>query len=671
MPTGPEGEGAGDWPPGTDERAQRVRAFDWAATPLGPIERWPRSLRTAVEALLASGQVRGNDVTEQRRAEDALRESEERLRLALEAGLMGTWRFDLQSGRQQWSEQQFKLFGLDPGGEPPSRELFLSLVHPDDRRQVEFGPQDLLPGRGLLDAEFRIVRPDGAVRWLVAHTTVRRDEHGVAREMIGVNWDITSHKRDEEALRESELGLRMALEAGRMGTYRFNVHTGIEQWSDSEYELLGLKPTDGAPTRELFLSIVHPDDLHLVQYTEGDRRPEGTPLDSEFRIIRPDTGEVRHITAHALARFGSDGKPVELIGVNQDVTEERKARAARQTSEERLQQFSDASSDVLWIREAHSMQWEYLSPAFDKIYGLTRQDALRGDNYRSWLDLIMPEDRATADAAIDRVRSGARVAFEYRIRRPDGEIRWLRNTDFPMRDAHGAVTHIGGVGSDITLLKQAEEHQRVLLGELQHRVRNTLAVIRSIMRRTAATAENKEEFFTHLDGRVAAFARIQSAVTRDPTRGIDLGLLIADELRVVGAQEGRELTLNGPLIALKPKAAETLGLAVHELATNAIKHGALAQPEGRIEIAWAVAGSGLPELQLSWTEHGAVVTPVVAPRRRGFGTEMLEHALAYELKGSSQTEFRPSGFRCVLRVPLDQLTSPISDAAAAWSEEID
>ena len=593
------------------------------------------------------------EITVRKEAEAALRESEERLRMALEAGRMGTWRYDLKTGAQRWSDQQFRLFGLEPGGAPPTRELFLSLVHPDDQRLVEYGPDDLLPDRGLLDAEFRVIRPDGQIRWLVAHTVVQRDGAGQATEMIGLNWDITERKHAEDALRDSEEGLQMALEAGRMGTYRFDVRTGIEQWSDGEYELLGLKRTDAPPTRELFLSLVHPEDLHLVQYTEDDERAPGTSLDSEFRIVRPDTGEVRYLTAHALARFGPDGRPAELIGVNQDVTEERRTQEAQRTTEERLQQFSRASSDVLWIRNVETLQWEYLSPAFDHIYGLTRQDALKNDNYRSWLSFIVPEDREAASSAIERVAAGERVAFEYRIRRPDGELRWLRNTDFPIHDQNGRVTHIAGVGSDITAMRQAEEHRRFLLAELQHRVRNTLAVIRSITRRTADTTDSKESFFTHLDGRIAAFARVQGAVTRDPTRGVDLGLLLADELRVVGAQEGREVTIEGPPVALAPKAAETLGLAIHELATNAIKHGSLASG-GAIEVAWEIDGG--KQLSLTWTEHGAS-RPVEPPRRKGFGTEILERTLAYELKASTRMEFRSQGLVCRIEVPLDQVTN--------------
>ena len=650
-------------PPGDSGTARRIFEFDWSKTPLGPIEDWPPLLRSTVLATLAgddAGTTRAPadpDSIEHAPTELALRESEERLRIALEAGRMGTWRYDLAAGRQDWSEQQFRLFGLEPGPEPPTRELFLSMVHPDDLERVGFTDDDLLPDRGLLNSEFRIVRPDGSTRWLLAHTVVRRDAAGKAIEMIGLNWDITQRKHAEAALRYSEEGLRMALEAGRMGTYRFDVRTGVEQWDDNEYALLGLKRTAEAPTRDLFLSLIHPDDLHLVQFTSDDQRPPGTSLDSEFRIVRRDTGEVRTLTAHAVVRFDADGRPVEVIGINQDVTEDRRIQAALRSTEERMQQFGEASSDVLWIRDAATMQWDYVSPAFDRIYGLTRQDGLKADNFETWLGMIVPEDRDVAREAFDRVARGERAAFEYRIRRPDGGVRWLRNTDFPIRDPSGTVTHIAGVSSDITAMKLAEEHQRMLLHELQHRVRNTLAVIRSIVRRTARTSDGKDEFQMHLEGRIDTFARVQAAVTRDPTRGVDLDFLIAEELRILGAIEGQNLTLDGPAIALSAKAAEAFGLAIHELATNAVKYGALSSPQGRIDVAWNIVTDATPGLRLEWSERGVAAVPP-EPRPRGFGTEILEGTLAYDLKAQARLEFRPTGLKCVIMVPMAQLNGP-------------
>jgi PAS domain S-box-containing protein len=496
-------------------------------------------------------------------------------------------------------------------------------------------------------------------RWIAnfgVHSATPREwtklEMALAEETAERTWAAVERARAEAALRESERTLRIALEAGRMGTYRFDIKTGIEQWSDAEYEMLGLDKTSEPPTRELFRSIVHPEDLHRVQFGADDARPEGTPLDTEFRIIRPDTGEVRWISAHALAVFGDDGRPTELIGVNLDITEQRALEAAMHSTEERLREFGEASSDILWIRRASDLQWEYLSPAFHKVYGISRQDALRGDNLLSWSELIVPEDRDEALAGIEKVRQGERAAFEYRVRRPeDGQIRWLRNTDFPMRDETGAVVRIGGIGHDLTELKLAEQHQKLLLAELQHRVRNTFAVIRSVVRRTAASSASLEDYVMHLEGRIDAFARVQSVVTRDPAKGVDLAYLLGEELRLLGGHEGRGLSMKGPPVTLGPKAAQTFGLAVHELATNAMKHGALSVHSGRIDVSWSL-GDG--QFVFDWSERGLTDLPP-QPKRRGFGTEILERTLAYELKAAAELEFRPTGLHCRIAIPLGQL----------------
>jgi PAS domain S-box-containing protein len=469
-------------------------------------------------------------------------------------------------------------------------------------------------------------------------------EAALVEDVAERTWAAIDRARAETAMRTSEEGLRLALEAGRMGTYRFDVRTGVEQWSDSEYALLGLERTAEPATRELFLSLVHPQDLHLVQFTSNDQRPEGTSLDSEFRIIRPDTGETRYLTAHAVARFGPDGQAFEVIGINQDVTEERLAQAALRSSEERLQRFSEGSSDVLWIRDAKTLQWTYLSPRFDHIYGMTRQDALKPDSLSIWVSLIVSEDRDEARAALERVRSGERVAFEYRIRRPDGEIRWMRDTDFPMRDPSGAVTHIAGVGSDITFEKTASEHQRLLLDELQHRVRNSLSIIRLIARRSSG--ETAEDYQASFLGRLDAFARVQTAVTRNPASGLDLATMIADELGAFSTKEGEALQLSGPEVALEPRAAERLGLAIHELATNAVKYGAISAPGGRLSVSWSFDAK---TLSLVWLETG--LDELTTPTHRGFGSEIIERTLAYDLGATTKLEFLPTGARCEISFP--------------------
>src|SRR5262249_23880717 len=141
---------------------------------------------------------------------------------------------------------------------------------------------------------------------------------------------------------------------------------------------------------------------------------------------------------------------------------------------------------------------------------------------------------------------------------------------------------------DVTALKRAEELQRLLLAEMQHHVRNTLGVVRSIARRTAESSATVEEYASHLDGRLNAFARTQALVTRDPEGGVDLEYLVIEVLLAYSAREGEHARVSGPKVRFQPKAAETFALAIHELATNALKYGALSQPSGRLEISWRI-----------------------------------------------------------------------------------
>jgi two-component system CheB/CheR fusion protein len=201
-------------------------------------------------------------------------------------------------------------------------------------------------------------------------------------------------------------------------------------------------------------------------------------------------------------------------------------------------------------------------------------------------------------------------------------------------------------------LKVTAERQKQLLGELQHRVRNTLAVVRSIALRTAENTGSVEDYITHFEGRLNAFARLQALLTRDPTSGMDLEYLLAEELLAHAAEEGEQVALSGPALRLQPKAAETFALAIHELATNAVKYGALSAPTGFIRVSWQVLdGAGDPNLVFDWRETG-VKLDGNGKRRRGFGTELLERTLAYELGGETSLRFEPDGVRCTIRVPL-------------------
>lgn len=268
----------------------------------------------------------------------------------------------------------------------------------------------------------------------------------------------------------------------------------------------------------------------------------------------------------------------------------------------------------------------------------------------------MLQGRGTERAVLDRMRSELATtehfsgeAMNYRKDGTAYVIDWLITG---VRDEHGQLAYWISVQRDVTERKAMEEHQAVLLAELQHRVRNNLAVIRSIAQRTAATSDSVDDFVMHVDDRLGAIASVQTLVTQDPSASIDLSLLISDVFLSHAAREGNQLLTSGPAVRLWPRTAELLGLALHELAANAVKYGALATPAGHVGVTWHVEEDETkPRLVIQWVETGVGVVSA-APRRRGFGTALLERTLPNQLSAETTMKFTPGGVVCTIQLPL-------------------
>ena len=211
-------------------------------------------------------------------------------------------------------------------------------------------------------------------------------------------------------------------------------------------------------------------------------------------------------------------------------------------------------------------------------------------------------------------------------------------------------------------LRYSERHTRTLLAELQHRVRNTLAVVRSIARRTAERSASVDDLVSHFEGRLNAFSRVQSAITRSTHSGANLQTLIEDELLAVSAKEGQRLIIKGPPLLFKSRAAESISLAIHELATNSVKYGALSTMQGRVSVTWACTESDKGKrLHLNWVEQGLSETP--KPAREGFGHELLKRTLPYELQAETDIQFTDDGLRFSMDMPLnsDMVTEAVDE----------
>ncbi|MBW9117987.1 PAS domain S-box protein [Rhizobium cauense] len=344
-----------------------------------------------------------------------------------------------------------------------------------------------------------------------------------------------------------------------------------------------------------------------------------------------------------------------------DITDLKRAEVAARESEERFAQFAKASASGLWIRDAEKLEMEFTSPAVSEIYGV-HANALLGDVKR-WAALIVPEDRETALEHLNQARAGSSVMHEFRIQRPsDSAFRWIKNTDFPLTQ-DGRITRIGGIAEDVTDAKIAAEHQGILLSELQHRVRNIMAMIRSMVNRSADGPLNVEDYRSLLEGRLMALARVQALLTRHANAGGSLRVVIESEVAAQAHHAG-QYVLKGPDVFLSPKAVEVLTLAFHELATNALKYGGLSVSQGQVVVEWEIVEhSDAPWLVLDWTEYEAPKRE--PPKRRGFGSELIEMKIPYELRGRGRLMIDNGQAHCHVEIPLHNAESILETDAPA------
>jgi len=246
-------------------------------------------------------------------------------------------------------------------------------------------------------------------------------------------------------------------------------------------------------------------------------------------------------------------------------------------------------------------------------------------------------------------------SMEKRFVRCDGRVIWLSVSSSPVRGTDGRLLYVVRVLQDITERKESERRQKLLIDELNHRVKNTLATVQSLATHSARGARTAEAFRGAFEGRLIALSKAHDQLTAHHWESAELRELLSASLAPYVDSAGERIAMSGENIVLRPRAALTLAMAFHELTTNAAKYGALSLPAGRVEIQWAKVdvreGS---KLRIEWTErHGPAV---VAPDDRGFGTRLIERGVPGDLEGRTELVFDPNGVRCTIDIPLDTAT---------------
>ena len=293
-----------------------------------------------------------------------------------------------------------------------------------------------------------------------------------------------------------------------------------------------------------------------------------------------------------------------------------------------------------WDWEISTNEWQWDEGQY-RIFGVDpRKFEVTAENIRS---LVHPDDWKALQQRVKRMSKSARTQqTEFRVLRPNGETRWCTGTASASVDAAGRLVRISGVTIDVTDRKEAEERQALLAREVDHRARNALAVIQSIIRLTRA--KSVDDYVAAIEGRIKALARAHTLLSDSRWNGADLASLVADELAPYRA--GDQVAIKGPDISLQPSTAQGLALALHELATNAAKHGALASVTGKVSLNWQLRPDALI---LNWAENGG--PQIAPPAARSFGLRVIRASIEQQLGGEVTFDWDPKGLRCSFSIP--------------------
>lgn len=454
-----------------------------------------------------------------------------------------------------------------------------------------------------------------------------------------VNGELTL-RVDE--LVKTNADLKTLLESTQIAAVVVDDDLRVKDFTPTVTDLFHLIDTDiGRPITHITGRIVYPD-------MQDDARKVLRTLGTIEREVE-DSGTGARYLVRVLPYRSVDNFIAGVVLIFLDVTATARVERALRESEERFRMMAQTVPAFLFTARP-DLEWDYVNVRFYEFTGLPDGAALGA----GWLATLHPDDVEENQRRWHRsAETGTSFEMTYRLRGADGGYRWFLGRAEPMRGADGHIAKWFGSCTDIHERRLAEDRQRLLMGELQHRVKNVLATVRSLFSRTVETKDTIDGIAAHFQGRLDALARTQNVLART-TEGVDLEGLVCEELLSHGARAGDQINVRGPLVRLREKAAEALGLAVHELATNAAKYGALSRPTGRIGVTWRVYdGGGGQRLALEWRETGVrLIDP--EPHRSGFGRELIERGLPYQLGATTALEFNRGGLRCAIELPLTE-----------------
>ena len=461
-------------------------------------------------------------------------------------------------------------------------------------------------------------------------------------------------KQAELALAERSLQLALVGKAALVGSFAYDTDTEWMQISPGYAAIHGFPDgTTEIARSEWQLGLLPEDRVRLEEIRSRCFRERLDEYGADYRIVRSQG--IRWVDARCFVSYRSDGRPKRVVGVNIDVTERKKAELALAERDaliglaEKVTRVGNFTVDLNTGRVQ-------LSAGCVAIHGFPEGTAEVGrDDWRAGVhrDDLARLNRLFSQAFAER---WPEYKADYRIIRSGGEVRWIEARAVISYDRNGRPERFVGVNIDVTERKRAEEHQGVLMAELDHRVKNVLATVQAVAAHTKQASSSIEHFVAALYGRIRSMGSTHELLSHRRWLGIPLGELVERELAPYAT--GSNTKIGGPDVMLSPEAGQTMAMVLHELATNAAKHGALSTRDGRVSVRWhrELNGDADAALRIEWQESGGPAVVQGPDRRSGFGMEVIRDLLPYELDGKVDLAFAAEGVRCRFDIPVSQLT---------------
>ena len=584
------------------------------------------------------------DISERKQAENILAERNTQLALAGKVGLVGTFSNDLDSGRMQVSAGYATIHGLPEGTLETTRAAWRARVHPDDLARLDVQlERAIAEGRGEHYSEYRILHDNAEERWIESRSRIYYDRDGIAQRMVGANIDLTERKKTEAVLKESAARLADALAAGQVMAFEWDARTRGSRRSHNAAQIM----EEGASTVAEFLTRVHPDDREGFKAAIRGLRPHRPSYTFNFRFCC-SSGRQVWLEETAKAEFDENRKLLRIKGLTRNISDRKRAEDALA---ERNLQLSLAGKAALVGSYSYDLDTDviHVSEGYVALHGLPEGTV---ESTRSeWRSRAHPEDAdRVAECRQDAFRNRTgEYDIEYRIIRSDGTLRWIESRSLVLYNRQGKPQRVVGVNIDVTERKRTEDRQRILVAELDHRVKNLLSTISAVAAHTMDASSSMQQFVAALDGRIRSMALTHELLSGHRWQGIPLRQLLERELAPYATKSNTDI--KGPDVLLSAEAGQTVAMAVHELTTNAAKYGALSKREGLVSVRWhwPLNGRGSEQLLIEWKEMGG--PPVDAWHKSNYGSSVITDLIPYELGGTADLLFAAGGVRCRLKIP--------------------